>query len=122
MGAFLMKAKQEKANYPNWRFIFNALDSHGSEKQGWRPDNTKFEDNTIKFLTSVHLQMRGKYFVINGNSWANILVGLLAGSAGGCSFVSNPMILDLRLEKNYNYLLCGILNERSNNKCDRNKR
>merc|ERR1712232_45706 len=116
-GAFLAEAQHGSKHF-GWRFIFNSLDLSGSKNKGWRPKNNSFEEPTIKLLTSLHLQMRGKYFVLNGNSWWNSLIGALASSAGGCSFVSNPMILNLDKEKNKNYLLCGI-NNRENPECRR---
>eukprot|EP00928_Gymnodinium_smaydae_P081434 TRINITY_DN64961_c0_g1_i1.p1 TRINITY_DN64961_c0_g1~~TRINITY_DN64961_c0_g1_i1.p1 ORF type:complete len:513 (+),score=99.75 TRINITY_DN64961_c0_g1_i1:53-1591(+) len=93
-----------------WRFIFNSEDASGREGGGWRPPREAFELPTKKSLLSLHLQMRGKYFVVNGNSHWGDLIALLASNAGGCSFTSDPMVIDLRTQAG-NFFVCGVKNQ-----------
>mmetsp|Transcript_29999 Transcript_29999/g.82308 ORF Transcript_29999/g.82308 Transcript_29999/m.82308 type:complete len:472 (+) Transcript_29999:56-1471(+) len=92
-----------------WRFIFNARDAEG--RQGWRGTFSTLETQTLISITSLHLQLRGKYYILNGNSHWHQLIGRLV-SEGGCQFVTDPMVVWLDQQDN-KFRLCGIMNQQA---------
>ena len=94
-----------------WRAIFNPLDS-GAGTGYWSKEKRKEGDPAqfvLTFLSTLHLQLRGRYFILNGNSHFHNLIGDLVAS-GGCRFVPSPQFYWLhrvQTRGDNSFLLCS---------------
>jgi len=101
-----------------WRFLINSFDSQarlqGSTvgSKDAEKSETEMPMALLQPLSSLHLQLRAKYFVLNGNSIWHGLIGKLV-QHGGCGFCSGISIRWLDKETNPKYLSCGWTNEKN---------
>lgn len=101
----ILDAGRAWGNKSGWRFIFNDADQvgRGSGRSSF------VRSDTLTMLTTLHMTLRGKYFVLNRNSDWHELISILVES-GGCSFVRDPMSIYLDQQENGKFMLCGARN------------
>jgi len=91
-----------------WRVIFNPLDT-GEGTGFWSVEKRSQKDPVrfvLSFLSTLHLQLRGKYYILNGNSHYHTLIGEIIAH-GGCRFVAKPVIYWLNKSPDKRFLLCS---------------
>jgi hypothetical protein len=89
-----------------WRFVIN----HHDVMQGTGDPRRMVEDHGVdrtflSFMSSLHLQMRGKYFILNCKSnFHKVLRDLVV--EGGRAFVNSPVIICMN-EQSGKFRICG---------------
>jgi hypothetical protein len=98
-------------NKSGWRFIFNDADQvgRGSGKAINKNSPIDLEADMLTMLTTLHMTLRGKYFVLNGNSFWHTLISILV-ERGGCSFVRDPILIYLDQQNHGDFMLWGVRN------------
>jgi len=94
--------KYDRSAYTDrWRFIVNKHDEMPSTgwitgMQEWAKKNNRTIDTVfLSSLSSLQLQLRGKYFLLNCSSGFHKTVAELA-IEGGCALASKPVIICLQ--------------------------
>lgn len=90
-----------------WRFIVNQGDSvRGTGTLDVMEGQAQsLFDVFISFFSSLHLQMRGRYYILNCGSNFHMVLRTLV-KYGGCGFVVNPVVYCLN-EQYADYKLCS---------------
>jgi hypothetical protein len=116
----IQEATEFSTKQGNWTFIFNPMDRTGRQNGGWRSqDSAQAVADALQSMTSLHLLLRGKWFLLNGASHWHTLIALLV-KHGGCSLVRKPQVLMLD-EQFGKYKICAFEKNRNSSECRANR-
>lgn len=94
-----------------WRFVVNEGDTAGGTGsigilETQNQQNSTMSDVFVSFFSSLHLQMRGRYHILNCASNFHLMLKMLV-KYGGCSYCRNPVVYCLN-EQYADYKLCPV--------------
>jgi hypothetical protein len=106
-----------RQNYTDrWRFVINPRDvMQGTGDPELMAEQHGVDETFVSFMSSLHLQMRGKYFILNCKSnFHKILRDLVV--EGGRAFIPSPVVICMNEQKG-KFRICGDLNKKINRNC-----
>jgi hypothetical protein len=106
-----------RQNYTDrWRFVINPRDvMQGTGDPKLMAEQHGMDRTFVSFMSSLHLQMRGKYFISNCKSnFHKILRDLVV--EGGRAFMPSPVVICMDEERG-KFRICGDHNKMVNGKC-----
>jgi hypothetical protein len=96
-----------------WRFIVNEGDTAGGTGSIGVLEKEKHDmsDVFVSFFSSLHLQMRGRYYILNCRSNFHLILKMLV-KHGGCSYSRSPIVYCLT-EQYADYKMCPLEKHRA---------